>query len=319
VSKNIPLRVETLTKSFESSSWWGGTQETFVAVKGISFELNPGEILGLLGPNGAGKTTTIHMLLGVTEVTSGTITYFGKNFKKHRSTCMRQVAFASTYSRLMSRLTVYENLAFHAQLYGMKSLEQKKRIDRFLSLFGIDYLRDRLAAGLSAGENTRALLAKAFLPYPRIVLLDEPTAALDPDIANVVRTFVLEQRRDYEVSMLFTSHNMDEVSQLCDRVLVLKDGSIIASETPEVLAASVSKARVHLMSDQTEAIVQLARSQGLKATIQEHALTIEMDEKRVAQFLPELTRNNLSYTQITIDKPRLEDYFLEIAQRKGPE
>ena len=317
--KALPLRVENLTKVFEPSSFWSGSQGRFTAVDGISFELKPGEILGLLGPNGAGKTTTIHMLLGVTQLTSGSITYFGEDFQLHRSEIMKKVSFASTYIRLLGRLTVYENLAFYAQLYGINGIERIQRIEYFLKLFDMWRIKDRRAAELSAGEMTRAILAKAFLPHPKVVLLDEPTAALDPDIAHAVRKFVLEQRREHGVSILFTSHNMDEVTEVCDRVLVLKGGKIIGHDTPESLAASVSKARVQLVSEYRKDIQSFAQQKGLKVTLEAHAITIEMDEHHIAEFLEELTRRSLSYTQISIDKPSLEEYFLEITKKKGEE
>ncbi len=312
--KQLPLQVKNLTKIFEPTSFWSN-QERFTAVDGISFELQPGEILGLLGPNGAGKTTTIHMLLGVTSLTSGTISYFGQNFQEHRSEIMKKVTFASTYSKLLGRLTIYENLAFYAQLYGIEGIEQVKRIEYFLKLFELWHLKDRRAATLSAGESSRALLAKAFLPHPRVVLLDEPTAALDPDIALVVRQFVLEQRREHGVSILFTSHNMNEVSEVCDRVLVMKNGKVIGKDTPESLAASVSKARVELFSANLKGIKELAEMSKLGVTQGEHSLIVEVDEQKIAQFLADLTRNNLEYTQISIDKPTLEDYFIEINKR----
>ncbi len=312
--KQFPLQVKNLTKVFKSTSFWN-RQKSFTAVDGISFDLKPGEILGLLGANGAGKTTTIHMLLGVTQFTSGSITYFGKDFKQHRSEIMKKVTFASTYSKLLGRLSIYENLAFYAQLYGIEGVEQTKRIEYFLKLFELWHLKDRRAAALSAGESSRALLAKAFLPHPRVVLLDEPTAALDPDIARVVREFVLEQRREHGVSILFTSHNMNEVSEVCDRVLVMQKGTVIGSDTPESLAASVSKARVELFSTNLSGIKLFAEKYTLRVTQKEHSVVIDIDEQEIAEFLANLTRNNLAYTQISIDKPRLEDYFIEISKR----
>lgn len=311
----IPLRVEQLTKIYEPSSLPWSRQERFTAVNGISFELRPGEILGLLGPNGAGKTTTIHMLLGVTQCTSGTIEYFGQNFEQHRSEIMSKVTFASTYVKLLGRLTLYENLLFYAKLYGIEGREQVPRIEYFLKLFDLWDIRNRRAAALSAGESSRSLLAKAFLPFPKVVLLDEPTAALDPDIAVAVRRFVLEQRSTYGVSMLFTSHNMHEVSEVCDRVLVMKNGTIIGRDTPESLASSVSQARVELFSSQLVEIRNFAAQQKLTTTMRERSIVVDVDEHKIAQLLTALTKNNLTYNQISIEKPSLEDYFIKIAQK----
>ena len=310
----IPLRVTQLTKIFEQKSLWSKS-ESFTAVDRISFEVKPGEILGLLGPNGAGKTTTIHLLLGVTQLTSGRISYFGKDFQKHRSEIMQEVTFASTYSKLLGRLTIYENLSFYGQLYGLAGAEKARRIEYFLKEFDLWDLKDRRAAALSAGESSRALLAKAFLPHPKMVLLDEPTAALDPDIAVVVREFLLTVQKEHGVSVVFTSHNMNEVTELCDRVVVMKDGKIIEKDAPESLAASVSYARIELFSKNLGGIKEFARRRNLTMTDKDQSVVIEIEEHRIAGFLSGLTKNSLSYTQISIDKPSLEDYFIELNKK----
>lgn len=213
------LQVKSLTKKF------GG----FTAVDKISFELRKGEILGLLGPNGAGKTTTIQMLLGTLTPTSGEISYFVE---------LDQVNYASAYSHLPWRLTVEENLQVYARMYGVK--DRRRRIDRLLAEFDVSELGRKTMDGLSAGQKTRVTLCKAFINYPKLILLDEPTASLDPDIAARVRQFLLAQQREYGVSMLFTSHNMAEVTEVCDRVIFLKAGQIVAEDTPEDLAGDAT-------------------------------------------------------------------------------
>ncbi len=313
---DVPLRVEKLTKVFEATSFFDRSHVRFTSVDGISFELRKGEILGLLGPNGAGKTTTIHMLLGVMQPTSGSIAYFGEDFFRRRSHIMRKVAFASTYIRLLGRLTIFENLSFYGELYGINGAERVKRIEHFLKVFDLWRLKDRKASGLSAGEMMRAILAKAFLSHPRVVLLDEPTAALDPDVAIEVRHFILEQRKQHGVSLVFTSHNMSEVSEVCDRVLVLRNGKIIGQDTPEALAASVSKTGLYLVSAQKDEIALFALNHNLAVTVaadDEDGITIELDEKDIAPFLEALAMRHLSYSQIALKKPTLEEYFLEIA------
>ena len=198
----VLLEVKDLYKQFDK----------FVAVNKINFELHQGEVLGLLGPNGAGKSTTISMLLGVLSPTSGTIKYFDKDFADHQSEILQHVTFASTYIKMPWRLTVIENLEIYAYLHSIKSWEFKSRVKKFLTFFEVWDQRNKTMNNLSAGQVTRVMLAKAFIPYPQIVLLDEPTASLDPDIAHQVRDFIKQQQEQHGTTILYTSHNMDELT-----------------------------------------------------------------------------------------------------------
>jgi ABC-2 type transport system ATP-binding protein len=317
-SKKKPiLSVRNLTKIYKSGFTfpWIKKSAPFVAVDHINFDLKEGEILGLLGPNGAGKTTTIQMLLSTLASTEGSIKYFGKELKDYRSEILAQVSFASTYIRLPHRLTVYENLDVYGRLYGISSNERKFRIKKFLTFFGVWNQRDKLMSGLSAGQTTRVMLAKSFLAYPKVALLDEPTASLDPDISHEVREFVLSQRQEHGVSILFTSHNMDEVTDVCDRVMFLSGGKIIADDTPEKLANSVSTAKVSLIvGDGLKRTVSYCKEVGLSHSIDDRSITIEIDEQEVAVLLMELAKVGVHYSQISIEKPSLEDYFIQLAR-----
>lgn len=317
ISSTTVLKVDKLEKRFTSRSWLtGGIKKDFVAVNGISFEVRKGEILGLLGPNGAGKTTTIQMLLGTMTPTSGAISYFGKDFASNRTEILQKIGFASAYSKLPGKLTVLENLDIYGRLYGLSAQERRTSIEHLLELFGITDLRHKLTRTLSAGQTTRAMLAKAFLANPEIVLLDEPTASLDPDIAHSIRYFILQQQKERNISILFTSHNMDEVTQVCDRVLVLKNGNTLASDTPERLAASISVTRLELniLEGLEKALTLLCERKFIHA-IEKHALVIEIDEHQVSELLTSLAHAGVSYSQISINKPTLEDYFLHIANQ----
>lgn len=312
IEKNHILEVQSLTKDFHN------LKRTFRAVDNVSFFLNRGEILGVLGPNGAGKTTIIQMLLSTLTATSGKITYFGKNFFSNRSEILQNVAFASTYLRLPARLSISKNLYVYGKLYGLSMAQIKERAEKFLSFFGMWELRDREIAQLSAGQITRVMIVKAFLAYPKIVLLDEPTAALDPDIAQDVRKFLSAQREDYDVSILLTSHNMDEVSQICDRVLVLQEGKIIASDTPESLAESVSTARVHLMlpsENYCEKLIKFGHENKIPIKKEENYFEIAINEQKIADLLIKIANSGIIYNQIYIDRPTLEDYFLQLFQK----
>jgi ABC-2 type transport system ATP-binding protein len=308
VGQDPVLTVEHLVKEFAL------TKGTFTAVDAISFKLYPGEILGLLGPNGAGKTTIIHMLLSVLTPTSGLINYFGYDFFTHRSKILEHVSFASTYVRLPARLTVRENLDIYGRLYNMSTEYRAEKIEYYLKLFNMWHMRNSETGVLSAGQITRVMLAKAFLTSPKIVLLDEPTASLDPDIARNVRQFIIEQQREHGISLLVTSHNMDEVTDICDRVLVLKKGKIIADSTPEQLSASVTKARIHLTTEDPQKLIAYAQAHNMSYTYENNTtILLEIDEQSIALFLHSLGRAGIMYTTIAIDKPTLEDYFLQVA------
>ena len=301
------LVVEELTKVYR-----GRSPKT--AVDRVSFALEGGEILGLLGPNGAGKTTTIQMLLSTLKPTSGRIAYFGRPLEEARAEILGRVGYASAYARLPLRLTVEENLDVYGRLYGLRSGMRRARIRELLDWFGVGDLRRRIMSGLSAGETTRVLLAKAFLAAPSVALLDEPTASLDPDIAHEVRRFVRERRDEDGVSMVFTSHNMDEVAQVCDRVIFLNEGRIVAQGTPDELAASAASTRVRLRVEHgVEDLLRLASARGLPGRADGGEVEIEVDERHVADLLAGAAAAGVRYSRIALRKPTLEDYFLKLA------
>ena len=217
------LEVENLAKSFNGN----------VAVAGISFSLASAEILGLLGPNGAGKTTTIQMLLGLVSPSAGHIRYFGLDFPAHREEILARINFSSTYVSLPYFLTAWENLVVYAKLYNVK--HHKEKIAEVLDTFEIYDLRKNLTRNFSSGQLTRLHLARALLNDPQVLLLDEPTASLDPDIADKTRTLLRRIRDRKGLSILYTSHNMKEMEEMSDRIIFLQRGSIIDGGTPREL------------------------------------------------------------------------------------
>jgi ABC-2 type transport system ATP-binding protein len=285
------------------------------AVDGISFELKEGEILGFLGPNGSGKTTTIQMLLGTLSSSGGSIIYFGKDFSKYRSQILQDVTYASSYTSLPWALTVKENLEVFGRLYGCTARTSAQKYEPLLERFGISNKRTARVSSLSAGQVTRLMLVKAFFLKPRIVLLDEPTASLDPDMAEGICEFILEQRDATGVSILFTSHKMEESSAVCDRVVFLKDGKIIANDLPKNLALTVSSYRVRLnVSDGLKRTVALAQKKNFAYTVDHRTIEVTLAEEAVPSFLGEIGLAGICCTSITIQEPSLEDYFLHVAR-----
>jgi ABC-2 type transport system ATP-binding protein len=203
------------------------------AVDGVSFSVGAGEIVGLLGPNGAGKTTTIDMILGVLAPTSGTIRIEGLDLAARRSQALARTNFAAVYAPLPGNLTVRQNLRVFGMLYGVRDLPA--RIEELLRELDLERFRDVRCGVLSSGEQTRVGLAKAMLNRPRLLLLDEPTASLDPSVARDVRGRIRESAGHGDRAVLWTSHNMYEVEDVCDRALFLSHGRILLQGDPRTL------------------------------------------------------------------------------------
>jgi ABC-2 type transport system ATP-binding protein len=210
------------------------------AVDDVSFEVAPNEIVGLLGPNGAGKTTTINMVLGVLEPTAGEISIAGIDLVRDRSAALGCTNFAAVYAQVPGNLTVYQNLRVFGLIYGVKHLAN--RIEEVLREFDLTRFRDTKCGVLSSGEQTRVSLAKAMLNRPRLLLLDEPTASLDPSTAYDIRAHIREFAASGSGGVLWTSHNMYEVEEVCDRVLFLSRGKILLEGDPRRLPEEHGKA-----------------------------------------------------------------------------
>lgn len=209
------------------------------AVDGIDLKVAAGERVALLGPNGAGKTTTLMMLLGVISPDSGWVEIGNFRLPSHRSEALMEVGFSAGYMPLAERLKVREFLRMYGRLYGLRNPDA--RINSGLERFNIGHLADAMSARLSSGQRTLIGIVKAILHQPRLLVLDEPTASLDPDVALRVRTGLLDLSRDEGTALLITSHNMVEIERLCDRVVFLSGGRIIANDTPAAVAAGFGR------------------------------------------------------------------------------
>src|SRR6185295_1526087 len=210
-----------------------------VAVDSVTFTVEQGSFTALLGGNGAGKTTTLAMLLGLVQPTAGTITILGEDFAQHAKTLLGRMNFQSPYADLPRRLTVRQNLTIYAHLYGVSHAQT--RIRELAKDLDLAPLLNRPLGELSAGQRTRAGLAKAFINTPKIVLLDEPTASLDPDTADWVRAFLARYAREAGATFLIASHNMLEVERLCDHVLMMREGRIVDTGSPKSLIAKYGR------------------------------------------------------------------------------
>ncbi|MBI4089589.1 MAG: ABC transporter ATP-binding protein [Candidatus Levybacteria bacterium] len=298
------LEVKNLTKKFGQ----------FTAVDNISFSLQKGEVLGLLGPNGAGKTTTIHLLLGLTLLNSGKILYFGKDFLTHKEYCLQKINFSSAFNTLQGRISVLDNLLVFAYLYGIKN--PKKKILELCEYFEISDLLSSLYWNLSSGEKTRTNIVKSLLNDPELLLMDEPTASLDPDIADKTLSFIESLRESKKLSILYTSHDMNEVTRVCDRVVFLDHGRIVMQDTPLNLTRQIKTTRLQLTFDgkkeEMEEYLQERKQQ--YSFLNNYIVSIETDEKFIPHLIFGLTKTNIRITDIDVKKPTLEDVFIQIAR-----
>jgi|TARA_B110000014_G_C19936607_1_gene484573 ABC-2 type transport system ATP-binding protein len=209
------IKISNLTKRYKNA----------LAVKEINFEINKGKIMGLLGPNGCGKSTTIGMMLGLIKPTSGSVTINGLNIENNRTNLLEKMNFISPYVELPKKLTVEENLKVYGKMYGVKNLKEK--IFELMEKLNLIDFKKRQTGELSSGQKNRVSLAKALINDPEILLLDEPTASLDPDVGDYIRTFIKDFASNKKTTILLASHNMNEVERLCHEVMMMKNGEII--------------------------------------------------------------------------------------------
>ena len=236
------IQIKNLTKNYNNTK----------AVNNISFDMEKNKTIGLLGPNGCGKTTSIGMLLGLIKPTSGEIIIDNENLENlKRNDILARINFASPYIELPKKLTVRQNLEVYGRLYGVKNL--KKRVDEISEDLNIKNFYDRKTGELSSGQKNRVSLAKSLINKPEILFLDEPTASLDPDIGDFVRTYIQKYKDENQVTILLASHNMAEVERLCDSIIMMKNGRIIDRGTCDQII------KKHGRNNLEETFLKLAR------------------------------------------------------------
>ena len=240
--KNL-VEVKNLKKNY-------GTKK---AVRDISFNIKENEILGLLGPNGSGKTTTIGMLLGLLKPSYGEILIDGKKIEENRIETLQKINFISPYIELPKKLTVRQNLIVYCKLYNVVNI--KKRIEYLVEKLRLNDLLNNVTGELSSGQKNRVSLAKALINNPTVLFLDEPTASLDPEVGDYIRSFLENYKKENKISILLASHNMNEVTRLCKTVLMMKEGIIIDKGDPEELI------KKHGRKNLEEVFLKLSRSE----------------------------------------------------------
>ncbi|MFL2854698.1 MAG: ABC transporter ATP-binding protein [Candidatus Pelagibacter sp.] len=236
------IEVINLSKSYKSKQ----------AVNSINFKINENEIVGLLGPNGSGKTTTIGMILGLLKPTSGKVLINGIDIEKNKISLLHKMNFISPYIELPKKLKVKQNLIVYGKLYNIKNLN--KQIDYLSETLRLNQLLDKVTGELSSGQKNRVSLAKALINDPTILLLDEPTASLDPETGDFIRTFLENYKKEKKIAVLLASHNMDEVKRLCNFILMMKDGDIMDRGAPDDLI------KKHGRKNLEEVFLELVRS-----------------------------------------------------------
>jgi ABC-2 type transport system ATP-binding protein len=284
------------------------------AVKGVSFEVAPGETFGFLGPNGAGKSTTISMLCTLIRPTGGIARVAGYDVVQARSEVRRRIGLVFQDTTLDDYLTAEENLRFHAELYGVPRQRATKRIEDVLKMVGLWERRSNIVRTFSGGMKRRLEIARGLLHSPRVLFLDEPTVGLDPQTRSHIWSYIDELRRREEITIFLTTHYMDEAEH-CHRIAIIDQGKIVAIDTPEALKASVGRDRVQIeTADDEKAASALKERFGLEVTRSEGHLTVYVagGESFVPRLFAEL---GVPISSVSIARPTLDDVFMSYTGR----
>jgi len=300
------LTIRDLRKSYDNVE----------ALKGVSFSVDHGEIFGLLGPNGAGKSTTINILLGLILADSGHIEVFGQDFARHAVAIRRRMNVAAAFTSLNVVLTVRENLRVYGHIYGVKNI--RARIDELLERFEITDLADKKLQYLSSGQHTRVTLCKGLINDPELLLLDECTVGLDPDIAEKTRRALKEFQREKKTTILFTSHNMTEVEELCGRLAFLSKGQILRIDTTEHITQLIPQQTltIRFRSGTTMTTLPLPPNLppvevGTDSTLR---FVLHDSEQQLDTILRHFTQSGATIADVQLVRPTLEDVFIKVAR-----
>ncbi len=304
------IRVDNLTRQFNG----------FTAVDRISFTVQTGELFGLLGPNGAGKTTTINMLATLLKPTSGSAEVAGYNVALHRDDVRRSIGIVFQDPALDTKLTGKENLEFHAMMYGLSRDERKSRLADVLRLVELEEKADVLVEKYSGGMKRRLEIARGLIHWPKVLFLDEPTLGLDAQTRRRIWDYIKKLNKDRGVTIILTTHYMEEADYLCDRVAIMDFGNFVALDTPaqlkDILGGDVVS--MELEGDTAALLNQLKTLAWVKMTKSHDgflSLTMEKGERRIPELITEAHKAGVSVTCVHLRKPSLEDVFLHFTGR----
>ena len=286
------------------------------ALRGITFTVERGEFFGLLGPNGAGKSTTINILLGLILADGGSIRVFDTDFAAQPVAIRRRMNVAAALTSMNGVLTVRENLGVYGRIYGVKKI--KSRIDELLERFEIRDLADTKLQYLSSGQHTRVTLCKGFLNDPELLLLDECTVGLDPDIAEKTRRALKQVQRDKKTTVLFTSHNMSEVEELCGRIAFLSKGEILRIDTAEritrLIPQQILEVRFQPGTDLSHMVFADGLPQAEPGAADSLRFRLDDPEQQLDPLLRRLTQSEARIVDLQLKRPTLEDVFIKVAR-----
>ncbi|MBI2655619.1 ABC transporter ATP-binding protein [Candidatus Woesearchaeota archaeon] len=306
------IEVQNLVKSFKEKG------RAITAVDNISFSVKKGEIFGLLGPNGAGKSTTINILTGLLEKDSGTIKVLGFEPEKNWEYVKNNSNVATAYSWLSDVLTIRQNLRVYAKLYGVKNCEHK--INELLEMFELKNVADRKIIRLSSGENTRAVLCKGLINSPKVLFLDECTVGLDPDIADKTRGIIKDYQKKNDCTILFTSHYMYEVEELCDRIAFMSNGKIIRIDTSSNLKKLIKKHTVEIaVKKNIKLLREFLKTEGVDIVFEkDNSIVFEVttEEDKMYKVISKIFHKGFMLSNLHVKGPTLDDIFIKIARQK---
>src|SRR4051794_1991283 len=293
------IEVEELRKKFDD----------FEAVRGVSFEVEPGEVFGFLGPNGAGKTTTINMLCTLSKPTAGSARVAGHDVVRERDAVRRHIGLVFQDPTLDGYMTAEQNLRMHAELYGVDSKLVAGRMRQVLEMVGLWERRDATVLTFSGGMRRRLEIARGFLHSPRVLFLDEPTIGLDPQTRSSIWKYIRALQRAEEITIFMTTHYMDE-AEFCDRIAIMDQGVIVVLDTPDALKAQVGADRVTIDTEDNDlAVATLAERFGVEAQVAEGAVTFYVPSGE--QFVPRLFADlGVAIGSVSVSRPTLDDVFM---------